>query len=233
MEKMTEAQALDLMNMAYSAVMNQVDSKYYKIKTMAWYKARKTLRGSPLQGVQGLLGQVPAVGSALSAAVGQAAQLLDARIKTSKLASARSDSVMNNSLGALRKSAKYEAKDLKDKVAKLDSNQVKLKDAFISSRTKIMALNKGNNTFDDMLEAAKSISSRIRYEMKILYMIEDIESGLDQVKKYIDQSQNSTFKLEAWFIDWLQEVEVPDDYEEASSSIKRPLLSRQLTSSSQ
>ena len=231
-EKMTKEQALDFMDMAYSAETRQSNTKLQQMKTSVWYKARKQLRGSPVQIIKSAAGFVPLVGSAASVVVTVVASTVDGKIKQSKLASARANATINADLGELRRLAKYEGKDLKEKIAKLESNQVKLKDAVKCSQTKINALSKGDNSFDELMDAAKSISSRMRYEMKILYMIEGIQQSIDNMKKYVDVNQENTFKVEGEFITFLQSVDVPEGYgEDPNQSLLQNRLVRSSSSS--
>jgi len=188
-----------------------------RISTMAWYAGRKYIQKAPLKALTAatsLVNIFPGAGTALTLAVETAVSKVDAARKRNKRAAYAAAAVGNTELDSLRKSAKADAKDQKNLIAKIDSNLVKLKDAIQRSETANVeflnsAIREGQSlpTKDASWKMACAIYERQHYEDKLHVFVETMKERLQSVENYIDEARKQTIALEEDMTKNLDEME--------------------------
>jgi hypothetical protein len=205
---MLESVGADILTDARIQVANESRSWSHRLKTKVWYTGRKTLRHLPgtIIGSAGSPVPIPVLGSVLNAALGAAvdkvhAQSLEA--KKRKYRSVLAD--WPEEKEALRKLAKFEAKDLKAVAEKIDGNQPKLKDAGSSVTQALQAYNT-SPTNDTAWNVAIALCEQERYINKLALLVQWAKAALKAIEDYLDKAREETLERQAGLVEALDKL---------------------------
>lgn len=161
----------------------------HKIETKVWYDARKEIRNTPRKMIPSLLDSIPVpmLSSVISAAGEAVVGIALGKSRKSKLTHARQwKADWPDEPEAVRKLAKFEAKDLTTLAGDIDRNMVKLKDACRASDKAVGALQ--SKTTDEAIAAgAHALAETEHYVTKLGLRVAAARKALDAIEGYLDR----------------------------------------------
>lgn len=207
-EVIAVASGENLLAEAKEIVYNNRNTDLQRIKTSAWYTARKKLLHVPRntfpQLLSAAISKIPLIGGAFSSVTSFIAEkkiedILNDR-KKNKLA--KYNGVLEGGVSsseALRKCAKWEAKTLPELVEKIGSNLPKLRDAHNVREQKLKKFN--DSPFDEaaVSDALKAIVNEEHYINKISLKVRVAQDALSKVENHLidAMADNKEMQIEA------------------------------------
>ncbi|NOQ64323.1 MAG: hypothetical protein GQ582_07410 [Methyloprofundus sp.] len=201
-----------LMKEAKLLVAARSSSFKHKMTVKVWYKGRKQIQGLPKKAFQKTIGliPVPMVGAAVNLAFDQAINKVHSKRQKSKTEKYK-NMAANESKESLRKYAKFSAKNLKDLADKIDSNQVKLKDASTKFNATFNKYKQSHQvsapTQEEIWKVGMALYERERYEDKVGVLIETTRTLLNDIEIYLDKCRSETADFEKVFAEDLNAME--------------------------
>lgn len=204
----------DLLAVARIDTYNNSQSLAHKIKTSAWYAARKKVLHAPRVMGPKLLGtaasKIPVIGDVAEKVVNAGAEKIVQKVldkqkadKTKTYREAIDKGISDQE--ALRKNAKWEAKTVKGVIEKLEQNQVKLRDASNQMTQKVTKFIANPTDETVVAEALKAVCEEERYIEKLALLSAWAQAALEQIDAYISDARVTNLQAQKFMVDGINQ----------------------------
>jgi hypothetical protein len=214
----------EILNAARQEVAASRNNRYFKVVHKGYYLARKQLLHAPRTLTTMAASHVPIVGGIAAQAVGVAVQYVVSQRQNMRRSAAALERLSVATDESFGEAAKWDAKDLKDVAAKIDSNQVKLSDTLTELNAAVDYYQRtwtvDNITQDAAPQMAFAIMKAEYYEDKILSQIMVARERLTVIEDYVLNSRASTLGHEIELVrDLTQLNNMPPVYDDGSVAL--------------